>query len=151
MVEKIPPHKIHTIAQPPQPPAGERMIRAAGCIVEFIQWTEAMDAENLKKNSTKAAKIAKDLAEKSNMVVTVKNPDGITSKESVISGEVFNNYVKENFPNIEFKPVQNYITIQDARDSITTYYVKQQAYEMSQKKAELQEQSGQDSAPDMGV
>ena len=90
-------------------------------------------------NDTDAAQIANKLAD-----MEVKG-------KKVISADAFNNYVKENYPNVEFNPVNNYISIANATGSLTTYSVQQQAYEQAQKAAELQEKSGQDSAPDMGV
>lgn len=90
-------------------------------------------------NYTDAGKWAKDLAD--------MEVDG----EQVISGEAFNRFVGENFPDVEFESVTNYISIGRAMDCFTTYFIKQQTIDKANQNAEKQEQSGQDSAPDMGV
>ena len=73
------------------------------------------------------------------------------NNEDVISAAKWNAYVAENFPHVTANPVQQYIGIVDAMNSITTYTVQEQAAQKAEEKAALQKESVQDSAPDMGV
>lgn len=100
-------------------------------------------------NETEAAQTANKLA---NMKVDVVNKrTGEKLKKDAISADVFNKYVEENFPNVDFKRVNNYILVEDATGSFNDYFIKQKAYDAAQKTEKLKEQSGQDSAPEMGV
>ena len=103
-------------------------------------------------NDTEAAQAANSLAD---MEIDVKGKDGKTTKEKVISANAFNQYVEQHFPNVDFNHVNNYISIVDATGSLTTYSVKQQAFDAAQQKAELEAKSqaegGNGIAPEMGV
>lgn len=100
-------------------------------------------------NETEAAQAANKLA---NMKVDfVDKRTGEKLKKAAISADVFNKYVEENFPNVDFNRVKNYILVEDATGSFNDYFIQQKAYDAAQRKAKLQEQSGQDQAPGMGV
>ena len=99
------------------------------------------------KNDTLAANFANALALDEDIEIDGK----LFPKGSIILADVFNDFVKETFPNVEFNPVQKYISVADATGSFTDYWVKQQHYENQQQLAELQAQSGSETAPPMGL
>ena len=68
-----------------------------------------------------------------------------------IKTESFNSFITKNFPNVKAVEVSKYIKKEDAVKLLSGYIVEQQTYNASQKKAGLQEASGQDKAPDMGI
>lgn len=98
------------------------------------------------KNDTLAANFANALALDEDTEI-----DGILVPKGSIPANVFNDFVKETFPNVKFNPVQNYISVADATGSFTDYWIKQQHYENLQQLAELQAQSGSETAPPMGL
>ena len=122
-----------------EPSSAKRFLEGLGSNVN--NWFRTQE------NDTEASNIAHNLAD---MEVDFKGHDGMV-KRKAISADVFNNYVREHYPDIEFNPVSNYIFLEDAVGSLTEYHVKQQAAEQSKQLATMQEQSGQDSPPEFGI
>ena len=142
-----PPRNIQPF--PKQPQIMGEYLRREPSLKELVPFMKGLNnAVHAAFNDTEAAQAANGLAD---MEIDVQGKDGKTEKRKVISAAAFNSYVAEHFPNVEFNHVNNYISVSDATGSLTTYSVQQQAYDAAQQKAELQEKSARDSAPDMGV
>ncbi len=108
---------------------------------KFVKKDALTTVDNLL--STEAGQTAMNMAD-----MKVDNKD-------VISAAKWNAYVAEKFPHVMANPVQQYIEIVDAMNSITTYTVQEQKMVKSEEKAALEAKSqaegGDGKAPEMGV
>lgn len=117
------------------------------------------------KVSAKASKhleeLFKGVKDFANLITTeagktvLKMADKEIDGKKCITAEKWNAYVSENFPHANANPVNNYITLVDAMNSLTTYMIKEQTAQKSEEKAALEAKSqaegGDGKAPDMGV